>query len=82
MGMYEEMKKYEELISQEGIHATFTQIEGGVNVKCTVNASQAEIEALIKSLVNAIAERNDIHYGNVLSDIFVQMMLNEEGGEE
>jgi len=80
MGLYDETKKFEEV--KDGIHATFNEIDNGINIRCSVNASQQEIEILIISLIGTIADRQKVHTSQVVMDITMQMMARDLGGKE
>lgn len=64
---------------ERGISATFEDTGDGVIVSATANANQEEVEALIKSLINMIAEGNKIHVTKVLMDISMDMMTEDLG---
>jgi len=80
MGLYDETKKFEEM--ENSINARFLTTDAGVKVSVDVDASQQEVEALIKSLIEMLAEGNKVHVATVLTEITLSMMADDLGGEE
>ena len=80
MGMQEEMKKFKGLGTISG---KFTDTDKGVGVALEVHATQAHVEAMIKSLIMTISKDSKRHPIDVVSEIISEMLLQEKmkGGD-
>lgn len=81
MGMQDEMKKFEE--SKSSVVASFEKTEKGIGISLVVNANGQEVNGLILSLVEMVAEQEGKHVTEVLKDITLEMMMRDIlGGNE
>ena len=76
MGVKEEMKKFNE--DKPTIDIKFDRQEDGLSIEINSNnVGKKEVFGVCSSLLNGLAEANDIHFVEILREMTIMMMARD-----